>query len=78
MAVFAVLVRSGSASRAAKVPPLFSYYREITAPGIPSIIAATCTPTVTVRDRNESQLVVRASGQFYLRAGDPLPCGQGD
>jgi hypothetical protein len=30
--------------------------------------------TVTVRDRNESQLVVRASAQFYLRAvEDPVP-----
>lgn len=33
--------------------------------------------TVTVRDRNESQLVVRASAQFYLRAvEDPLPYQQ--
>lgn len=33
--------------------------------------------TVTVRDRNESQLVVRASAQFYLRAvEDPVPYQQ--
>lgn len=33
--------------------------------------------TVTVRDRNDSQLVVRASAQFYLRAvEDPLPYQQ--
>jgi len=33
--------------------------------------------TVTVRDRNESQLVVRASAQFYLRAvEDPVPYHQ--
>ena len=33
--------------------------------------------TVTVRNRNESQLIVRASAQFYLRAvEDPLPYQQ--
>ncbi len=33
--------------------------------------------TVTIRDRNESQLVVRASAQFYLRAvEDPVPYQQ--
>lgn len=33
--------------------------------------------TVTVRDRNESQLVVRASAQFYLRAVEgPVPYQQ--
>lgn len=33
--------------------------------------------TVTVRDRNESQLIVRASAQFYLRAvEDPVPYQQ--
>ncbi|NGZ97719.1 MAG: hypothetical protein CV089_16625 [Nitrospira sp. WS110] len=33
--------------------------------------------TVTVRDRNESQLLVRASAQFYLRAvEDPVPYQQ--
>jgi hypothetical protein len=33
--------------------------------------------TVTVRDRNESQLLIRASAQFYLRAvEDPVPYQQ--
>ena len=33
--------------------------------------------TVTIRDRNDTQLVVRASAQFYLRAvEDPLPYQQ--
>ncbi|MCP9455942.1 MAG: hypothetical protein NNA18_07540, partial [Nitrospira sp.] len=33
--------------------------------------------TVTVRKRNESQLVVRANAQFYLRAvEDPVPYQQ--
>jgi hypothetical protein len=33
--------------------------------------------TVTVRKRNDSQLVVRASAQFYLRAvEDPVPYQQ--
>jgi hypothetical protein len=33
--------------------------------------------TVTVRKRNETQLVVRASAQFYLRAvEDPAPYQQ--
>lgn len=33
--------------------------------------------TVTIRDRNESQLIVRASAQFYLRAvEDPVPYQQ--
>ena len=33
--------------------------------------------TITVRDRNESQLLVRASAQFYLRAvEDPAPYQQ--